>query len=213
MGFPGTIFGGQPASADSVTFDASRYEYQGIKNETKVWHTSDGDGLGVYFFSKNPDIPRGLTNTSQLLEYYSSKLDEKFRAIECRVLQVDEIAAVWFIAGGSDGPSGASVFVGSLTIPFHDFSYVIKMQAHERGTTGMREAIFVDLALRNGTGIIQNGKFVAKGSSADDEQFDKVVPQHPLSRLRRELRAIAGSVRIDEKVKRIKPFDLPQRAA
>jgi hypothetical protein len=212
MGIFANILGEQP-STESVTFDASKYEYQGVRDGAKVWHTADGDGLGIYFFRKTPDIPQGLATTSQLRENYSSMLGEKFRVIECRVLPVDNIPAVWLVIGGQDGDNRGSVYVGSLTIPFGDFSYVIKMQAHERGTTGTREAIFVAQALRNGTGSVQDGKFVAQGSSADDEQFDNVVPKHPLSRLRRELRAIAGSVRIDEKVKRATPFDLAQDTA
>jgi hypothetical protein len=213
MGILRNIFGGQSASPDSVTFDVSLYEFQGVRDGAKVWHTADGDGLGIYFFRKRPDIPIGLASTAQLRGSYSSKLGDKFRVVDCRVQPLDEIPSVRLIVGGLDQKSGGAVFVGSLTIPFRDFSYVIKMQTHERGVTGMREAILVEQALRNGTGSVLDGKFVPNGWSFDDEQFDALLPKHPLSRLRHELRLIAESVRIDEKVKRAEPFDLPQDVA
>jgi hypothetical protein len=209
MGIFRNIFGGQPASPDSVTFDVSRYEFQGVRDGAKVWHTADGDGLGIYFFHKKPDIPVGLTSTLQLRESYSSAHGDKFRVVDCCVQPLDEIPSVRLIIGGLDQKSGGAVFVGSFTIPFRDFSYVIKMQTHERGVTGMREAILVEQALRDGTGSIQDGKFVAHGWSVDDERFDNLVPKHPLSRLRQELRLIAESVHIDEKVKHEAPFNLP----
>ncbi len=209
MGIFRNIFGGQPASPDSVTFDVSRYEFQGVRDGAKVWHTADGDGLGIYFFHKKPDIPVGLTSTLQLRESYSSALGDKFRVVDCCVQPLDEIPSVRLIIGGQDQKSGGAVFVGSFTIPFRDFSYVIKMQTHERGVTGMREAILVEQALRDGTGSIQDGKFVAHGWSVDDERFDNLVPKHPLSRLRQELRLIAESVHIDEKVRHEAPFNLP----
>ena len=210
MGILRNIFGKHPASPDSVIFDVSRYEYQGARDGAKVWHTADGDGLGIYFFQRQPDIPSGLTSTLQLRESYSSQLGNKFRVIECQVKKIDNVPTVWLIVGGLDEQTRGSVYVGSLTIPFRDFSYVIKMQTHERGTTGMREAMLVAQALNDGTGGIQDGKFVPNGWSFDDERFDNMLPKHPLSRLRQELRLIAQSVKIDVKVKREVSFDLPQ---
>jgi hypothetical protein len=210
MGILRNIFGGGSASPDSVTFDVSRYEYQGVRDGAKVWHTADGYGLGFYFFDKKPDISSGLTSTSQLRDNYSSLLGAKFRVIDCQVQRLDTIPGVRLIVGGLDPESRAAVYVGSFTVPFRDFSYVIKMQAAERGVTGTREALLVNRALRDGTGSIQDGKFVPNGWSFDDEKFDSLLPKHPLSRLREELKLIAGSVRMDEKVKRAAPFDLPQ---
>ena len=104
------------------------------------------------------------------------------------------------------------MYIGSLTIPFRDFSFVIKIQCQEQGVTGMREALLVAEALRNGTGRIEDGRFVPVGWSVDDEQFDDKVPQHPLSRARRELRHIASTVQIEPRVKGDARFELPQDA-
>jgi hypothetical protein len=74
----------------------------------------------------------------------------------------------------------------------------------------MREALLVDEALGNGTGRIEGGRFIPIGWSFDDERFDDKLPQHPLSRVRRELRHIASSLQIEPKVSGEAVFELPQ---
>lgn len=207
------IFGKPAVSPDSVIFDTSRYEYQGVHDGAKVWHTEDGYGLGIFHFLCKPDIPNGLSNVSQLQESYAGRLNGQFKIVECLVQPLDGIPSVRLILRGTDPQTNGSVYVGSFTIPFREFSYVIKMQAAERGTTGMREALLVAQALNNGTGSVQDGKFVPHGWSVDDAHFDSLVPKHPLSRLREELRAIAKSLRINENVKKAASFDLPQNVA
>ena len=44
-------------------------------------------------------------------------------------------------------PSGIA-YIGSVTLPFRDYSYVIKIQAAEVGVTGMRETIVADKLIR-----------------------------------------------------------------
>jgi hypothetical protein len=55
-----------------------------------------------------------------------------------------------------------------------------------------------------------SARFVPDGWSFEDEQFDERLPQHPLSRVRRELRLIASSVRIEPRVREAATFELPQ---
>jgi hypothetical protein len=74
----------------------------------------------------------------------------------------------------------------------------------------MREALLVDEALKNGTGHIKGDQFVPDGWSFDDERFDDRFPQHPLSRVRKELRHITSSLRIDPKVRGKACFELPE---
>ena len=74
----------------------------------------------------------------------------------------------------------------------------------------MREALLIAEALREGTGRVEGDRFVPNGWSFDYEQFDGKLPQHPLSRVRRELRHIASSVLIETKVKDKSRFELPE---
>ena len=210
MGFLSTIFGNRPsASPDSVRFDASRYELQGDRGGARVWFLPEGGGVGLYFFPRKPDLP-AAASPDQLREFYAAQMGRKLQIVECRVLPLDGVRGVWLIAKGLDEKTRGAVYIGSLTIPFRDFSFVVKIQCYEQGVTGMREALLVDEALRNGTGRIEGGRFVPIGWSFDDEQFDDRLPQHPLSRLRRELRHIASSFQIEPIVKSAVRFELLQ---
>ena len=46
-------------------------------------------------------------------------------------------------------PHGTT-YVGSLLLAFRDFSFVIKVQCQEHGTTGLRDTIILDEALGDG---------------------------------------------------------------
>jgi hypothetical protein len=198
------------ASHDSVTFYTSRYAYQGERDGARIWFLPEGGGFGLYLFQKPPDLPPKLASTIELRDFYTRSMGDGMKVVECRILSLDEIPAVWLIGKTSEALSGAGIYVGSITIPFRDFSFVIKMQCHEHGVTGMREALLVAEALRNGTGRVEGDKFVLnEGISFDDEQFDAKIPKHPLSRVRRELRTIADSLRIDASVKKQPGFLLP----
>jgi len=210
MSIPGDTVDPRTASPDSVTFDTSRYSYQGENNGGRIWFLPEGGGLGLYFFPRSPDLPSGLTSVAQLRRFYVAQMGSKLQVVECRVEALDGIRSVWLIGKGPDEQTGGAVYLGSLTIPFRDFGFVIKLQCQEQGVTGLREALLIDEALKNGTGSIEGDRFVAQGWSTDDEQFDHKVPQHPLSRLRRELRLVASSLRISPKLKGEAGFDLPQ---
>jgi hypothetical protein len=147
----------------------------------------------------------------QMRNHYAGLMGPNMNLVECNVMTFDGVRGVWLIGKTlvGDGPSKAARYLGSITLPFRDFSFVIKGQCQEQGITGARETILGNEGLRDGTVSIQGDKIVLHGWSCDDEQFDNRFPQHPLSRLRRELRLIAGSIRIEPSVKAAPPFQLP----
>jgi hypothetical protein len=210
MGIFGKIFGQCPSpSLDSVTFDAALYAFQGDDDGARIWFLPEGGGVGLYFFPCKPDLP-AAASTESLREFYAAQMGEQLQAVECRVVSLDGVRGIWLIAKGLDEQTGGAVYLGSLTIPFRDFSFVIKIQCEEQGVTGTREALLVEEALRNGTGRIEGDRFVPVGWSFEEEQFDERLPEHPLSRVRRELRHIASSVRIASTVKEEARLELPQ---
>jgi hypothetical protein len=210
MGTLRNIFGRRPsASLESVTFDASRYDLQGDRDGARIWFLPGGGGVGLYFFPRKPDLP-AVASIEQLREFYAAQMRSGLQFVECRVLPLDGVRSIWLIGKDINERSRGLVYVGSLTIPFRGFSFVIKVQCQEQGVTGMREALLVDEALGNGTGRIEGGRFIPIGWSFDDERFDDKLPQHPLSRVRRELRHIASSLQIEPKVRGETVFELPQ---
>ena len=92
-------------------------------------------------------------------------------------------------------------YLGSFTIPFRDFSFVVKCQCMERGTTGIREAILTEIAFQSGAMTLDAAGKVTGGLDCDAVEHDPRFPQHPLSRLRRVLGRIEATAVLDPAVR------------
>jgi hypothetical protein len=199
----------QNTSFDSVSFDAGKYRYQGEAGDHRVWHTQDGDGLGLFYFRKRPDLPANAKTSAELEESYRAKIpDAESKIIEFQLPTVAEIKCIWMILKIPQKPHGMT-YLGSLTIPFTEFSFVIKMQCEERGITGMREtALFIQCQKEGTVTLGPDGKLEGDWNP-DNERYDSKFPDHPLSRLRREFAQIKATLRIEQATKDQKRFTLP----
>jgi hypothetical protein len=118
--------------------------------------------------------------------------------VEVAVTSVSNVEAIKTIFKFPQKPHG-TIYLASWTLPFTSFSYVIKVQCNEFGTTGIREAAVLDKLLASGKFDIKKDMPMV-GSIAADEKYDKVFPQHPLSRARAYMRHIAQTVQLDAEV-------------
>src|SRR6266852_3354115 len=138
--------------------------------------------------------------------------------IEVEVMKLDGCDAIRSIFKQPQSPSGMT-YLGSITLTFRDFSYVIKVQCEERGMTGMRDAVVLDAwmksrkldpkdPLRGWKGDPYDPTFKARiqRNVADDASYDAKFPDHALSRLRRVLDRIQASLRVAATVKAAPPF-------
>ncbi len=59
-------------SLDSVRFEWNGYVFQGEPEpgRLRVWSTPEGDGVGLYFFGKPPDLPSGARKVDDLRDFY-----------------------------------------------------------------------------------------------------------------------------------------------
>src|SRR5262249_15378459 len=147
----GSSGGGSKLSLDAVRFDTTGYESGGEPRpgQVRVWFTPDGDGLGLYLCPVPPDLPPARA-VEELRAFYARSLEASGgRLVETAVLTVGGCAAVRVVFKAPQQPSGMT-YVGSVTVPFRDFSFVVKVQCEERGTTGLREAVLLDRRLRAG---------------------------------------------------------------
>jgi len=102
--------------------------------------------------------------------------------------------------------------VGSLCVPFRDFGFVIQSICEERGTTGLRETmVFYLQNTQQESRIIPAGDPASQAWNPDNERFDGIFPQHPLSRLRRILNRVSDSVEIDAATTQLPGFPLPEK--
>jgi len=211
-------------SLDSITFDTTGLIPQGDKNGVRVWQAPSGDGVGIYFFPIPPDILADINSPEFLSVFYGKMIAEakNITGISIGSMEIDGCKFVKMIIKVPQQPFGMS-YIGSLTLPFKNFSFVVKMQCAERGTTGMRESFVVDELIKKGEiKIDKSGKFegwekpsvsspleVWKINRAEAVEYDEQFPNHPLSILRRTLSQIEKSIKVSEDVKREPKFSFP----
>lgn len=208
-------------SLESITFDTTGLSLQGDKNGVRVWHAASGDGLGLYYFPLPPDISADTNSLSSVRLFYGKHVTAAGAGvISIDTSAIDECIFIKMIIKIPQQPSGV-IYLGSLTLPFRDFSFVIKMQCSERGFTGFRDALIMDELLKTGEVTRDNsGKIVGwlqdpydpttsancVMNKSESDKYDVRFPEHPLSILRRTLRQIEGSIRISEEVKQKPKF-------
>jgi hypothetical protein len=211
-------------SLNSITFDTTGLLPQGDRDGVRVWHTPDGDGVGLYYFPLAPDILADISSLSSVSHFYGDQIAAA-NAVGIMIdpLQIDGCRVVKMIIRVPQQPSGM-IYLGSLTLPFRNFSFVVKMQCAEHGITGMREAVVMDELLRRGEiGIDKAGKIEGwetpldsttspywKSNRAEVTDYDMRFPEHPLSILRRTFGQIEGSLKVSDDVKGEPRFSYPK---
>jgi hypothetical protein len=203
---------GPTPSLNSIRFDTSDYEYRGEPRpgEVRVWFTPEGDGVGLYFFALSPDLPSGARSVADLRAFYAAKLQASGgQLVETSVVRAGGCPAVLVLFKTPQQPSGMT-YVGSLTIPFRDFSYVVKVQCEEGGPTGLRESVLMERRLAAGEiPMASGGRLHMADWNPDAAEFDAEFPDHPLSRLRRVLQRIIASLVAESTIARLPGFPLP----
>ena len=186
---------------DAVTFDSTGHELKGDlrPGEVRVWYTPDGDGLGLYLFPIPPDLPANATSRDELVAFYVDQL----APAGGKLVELDLVAAAGMTVlrtiASLPGENDARVYVGAITLPFRDFSYVFKCQCDEEGVTGMKETLLRARALTQDVGT----------ADPDDPAHDADYPAHPVARCRRALAHVASTLRIDDEVAKLPRFPLP----
>jgi hypothetical protein len=115
----------------------------------------------------------------------------------------------------------------ALCLPFRDFSFVLKIQCEERGTTGVRETVLLNEKLKSGevhldgraiAGWMKDPYDVMRTSGlarnlADDNEFDQHFQNHPLSRARRFLDAAEANISVSDTIRSAPPSIYGTRAS
>ncbi len=199
-------------SLSSVAFDTAGFQDLGVRDGKHIWFTPQGDGIAVFFFPIDPDLPQNLHSEEELRQRFSSSLAETAsKFVELSLISLDGPPSVQTIIKVPQQPSGMT-YLGSIIIPFRDFSFVLKVQCQERGMTGLRESVILARMLAKGD-VVRDGSGLPAGFAPDDPKYDAEFPKHPLSRLRTVLRHIEKSLRLNSTVRQLPPFGLPEKPA
>ncbi|MFI6351021.1 hypothetical protein [Streptomyces sp. NPDC050560] len=185
------------------------------EREPGTWTSAEGLVLTAQFIDLVPDLPAPLAEPDRLLNALAKGVAARGAClVEARVTALDSVPAVQqLIKVRLPGREHGLGFIGSWTLPRATCSTVVKVQAAEEGTTGVREAMtLVKAGPENYLLPHPYGADVTGGLPyhiADLEEYDADFPDHPLTRVRAALRRIAPSVRLDDGFKARAPFDGP----
>ncbi|MFF3397425.1 hypothetical protein ACFYW6_02780 [Streptomyces sp. NPDC002659] len=177
-----------------------------------VWANDEGDVLSLHFFGLPPDLPASLDDGPSLRAALTRLTAQAGGGlIEASVKSLGPLPALKQILKlPLPGQPSGQAFIGSFTVPRATCSTVVKIQAPERGMTGMREAMVM--------AQVGHDKYFrphpyapeVEGGlpfhAADHAQWDAQFPDHPLSRVRRTLDALAGAVQLVPEFAALPPF-------
>jgi hypothetical protein len=215
-----SFFSGKKVKIDAVTVPSLGWELQVDDAGKKLWVNPERTAaLSLNFFAMKPDIP-GLKDIDGLRAFYRKlAVDAKGGIVEVSVVDLKGFAAVRTILKVPAHPSGVS-YLASLTLPFRDCSFVIKVQAVEAGTTGFRDTLVLDRLMESGVvklrddGLhgwmrdpydagFQEGKLM---NLSELEEYDAEFPEHALSVARRVLGEVMEGVVLSEGLGRVARF-------
>jgi hypothetical protein len=210
-------------SLNSITFDVSGFTLQGDRDGVRIWHSATGDLVGLFYFPMPPNIEADIQSITAVRDFCRTLAMRSGAAIiEVDTPEVDGWLALRQIIKVPQQPRGMT-YLGSITLPFRDFSYVIKIQCEEHEMTGIRDTVIFNQKMATGEVTLDDETQAVRGWMRDPydqsivdglmrnlseaEEYDELFPDHPLSRSRLLLKHVQATLRIAEEVKREFPFE------
>lgn len=176
-----------------------------------AWRDANGTVLTLHYFDLRPDLPAPLHEPQALAAALTRHVAGAGAGmIEVGVLPVDGVPAVRQVLKLKHPQGHGQVFVGTYTVPRATCSTVLKLQAAETGTTGVREALI--MAQLGPDRYFAPSPYAPDATGGlpfhwgDHPQYDAQFPQHPLTLVRQGLHRLLPSVRLDERFKAVPAF-------
>lgn len=206
-------------SVNSITVPDFGWQVADQRSSIIVYvNESESASLSVNYFAKQPDLPTAK-DIEFLKSYYRELIYPNGGLIETGFVTLNGITAVKAIFKIKQ-PAGMA-YVASVTIPFRDFSFVIKLQAIETGVTGMRDAVVTEKLLeKNEISVGDYGfenwfsdpydKNITSGvlmNQSEQQQYDSEFPGHPLTIVREGINKIVSEIQFTNEVLNSAPFD------
>jgi hypothetical protein len=211
-------------SIDSVTIDATGWTHYESTAEQKVWLNHQfRESLSIHYFPTRPDLLADLSQPDVLRDAHNQAVAS--RGGEVVELDVMTLAGVHVLRQILKLPlteeGRGRVYIATFTLPFADFSYVIKVQCPEIRITGIRETAMFEVLRREGKidlstlpqeegGVTRLPPEIMQmiSTATDDPAYDDKFPNHPVSRARVHLAQIEASLTVDDDVRESPPFVL-----
>lgn len=214
------LFNRTKATITSIQLPVNDWELDKDAKDVRTWYNPDRTmALSLHYFEVKPDLPT-ITDVAALREHYRNLITEANGGIiETNLMQLKGYNAVRTIFKVPQEPSGTT-YLGGYTIPFKRCSYVIKIQAPELGTTGIRDSVMMHKLRENGT--LQEDEQGNTGWMADpydanhakgrlmnkseEAQYDAQFPKHALSLTRQLMADIEAGIKMTDELQKLPPF-------
>lgn len=212
---------------DAVRFDTTGFRVQSESADERRWAADDGQPIRVYVTPGPSTLLAMLRQPDANVRFREAVARTGAGLIELSPLQFGGWVVVRTITKGVVPPTSGDGrwYLGLLTIPFREWSVVVRTEAHEHLYSGVRESeVFALLEAKgaihpkesSSARLLEDGTlFMAREdmegwlsdpadptpphvarSVADDAEYDAWLPEHPLSRVRSLLDRIQRSIQV-----------------
>jgi len=214
------LFNRKKATINSITIPSWDWIIEQDNDGLKQWMNHEGTmAMSLHFFNIPPDLPT-ITDLEVLRNFHRNITHKHgggiIESTTTKLKEFDVVRTIFKIPQQQKGMT----YLASLTIPFKDCSFVIKIQAPEIGITGSRDSIILDNLMRKGAvSLGENGlegwfydpydptiKEGLRMNQSEEGQYDTMFPKHPLSRARRLQRLIEKEVVFGNELKKLNTF-------
>ena len=202
---------------DSLEFPDFAWTLTQQGDDRKQWlGPEQTQSLTVNFFDSPPDLLT-VKNATILRQSYRDRIAQAGGGIvQLDTVEGQQTPYVKMIFKFPQEPSGMT-YLGTLIFPFKEYSYVVKIQAMEVGSTGTREAVIRNKLLTHGAidkmeswesdpydASFEGGCLM---NLAEAEAYDAQFENHPLSQVRRALHLIEEQVQLKPILETVAPFE------
>lgn len=204
----------------SVTIPNQGWEKVSEDQDAIRWVNPQQSALIVlHYFDKEPDLPTAR-DLDYLKKFYRNiAASSNGGTIETDIIHIHDIPCVKTIIKVPQQETGM-IYIASITIPFENCSYVVKVQANEIGITGMRDAVILSKLIETGEVTLEEETMInwfedpydpdfKQGTlmnKSELEKYDHEFPEHPLSVARSLLKTIAAEILFKPEIKELPPF-------
>ncbi len=195
----------------SLSFDTKGWNILHQSSQKIVWTNHIRDLQVLTFFREPIHLPQDFHDTASWHTYYEQEMRRVGGAIvSLELSELADVAALKLIFKfRHPKETERLIYLGSWLLPLKRCSYVIKVQCIEHGVVGLREAsVLMQQAksphsqysgvakIEDLLALLKNRPIAA--TLSDDERYDKLFPQHPLSRVRTYLAHIQDTLYLED---------------
>jgi hypothetical protein len=196
---------------DSVRFDTLGLTRESDEAPNERYWTRPGLVLSEHWFPIPPDMPS--LKEEEIRAMYEEMLADQLeidgrtaRLLAVAVHRETPVPSISTLIRGVAPDGDRYFFIGAITLPLAECSWVIKAQSGEAGMTGVRESLAFVRFSKEQRLAGQSIEEIRSIFDPYDEQWDTDQYDEPLTSVRQSLKRIFASLEVDPEVLQAAPF-------